>query len=76
MESVSILISAHFFTFILLGLVGALGLFLIFRGQKSYWILFYLLLWFPLENLVLRYAPIKYYSYIKYLPEILLRENT
>ena len=72
MEAISIFISAHFLSLVLLGLVGVLGLFLIYRGQKSYWILLYLLLWFPLENLVLRYTPIRYYSYVKYLPEILL----
>ncbi|MBI5728851.1 MAG: O-antigen ligase family protein [Candidatus Magasanikbacteria bacterium] len=31
-----------------------------------------MLIWFPLENLILRYTPIEYYAPVKYFPEVLI----
>lgn len=56
----------------LLSLVFLLGFLFIFYIQKSQWIMYLLLIWFPLESLVLMYTPIEYFAYVKYLPEIIL----
>lgn len=45
---------------------------LLFRAKKSEWIIYFLLVWFPFESLVLMYTPIDVYVYVKYIPEILL----
>ncbi len=56
----------------LLGLVFILGFVLIFSMKKSQWIIYALLVWFPLESLILMYTPIEYFAYMKYVPEIVL----
>lgn len=64
--------STNYFTLFLLGVVLALGLILIFSLERSYYIIYVLIIWFPLENLILRYTPIEYYAPVKYFPEILI----
>lgn len=44
----------------------------LFTIKKSHWLVYFLLVWLPLENFILHYASIDAYSYIKYLPEILI----
>jgi len=56
----------------LLGLIFVLALVFIFQIKKSHWIIYALLVWFPLENLILLYTPVNYYAYVKYFPELLL----
>lgn len=56
----------------LLAIVATLALLFLFKVNKGYYILFFLLAWFPLENLILRYTPLDYYAVVKYSPEVLL----
>lgn len=63
---------ANIWLLFLVGVAFILTLILVFRLQKTEWVIYFLLIWFPLESLVLRYTPIKYYSYIKYIPELVL----
>ncbi|MBI4992638.1 MAG: O-antigen ligase family protein [Candidatus Magasanikbacteria bacterium] len=56
----------------LLILVFVFSFLLLFAMKKPYWLIYFLLVWLPLENLILRYAPIWAYGYIKYLPEVLI----
>ena len=44
----------------------------LFVIQRSEYVLYFLLVWFPVETVVLKYAPIEYYSVLKYLPEVLI----
>lgn len=72
MSDIFVYISANYFTLFLLGVMVALGLVLIFSLEKSYYLIYVLLIWFPLENLILRYTPIEYYAPVKYFPEVLI----
>lgn len=72
MSDLFIYLPSHFFTLVLLGLVFITGLFFLFEIKKSQYIIYLLLVWLPLESVILRYTPIDYYSYVKYFPEILL----
>jgi hypothetical protein len=65
-------VPAASFTLVLLGFLLVLGLMTIFSLQKTEFILYALLIWFPLETVVLRYSPSEYYAVIKYLPEVLI----
>lgn len=49
-----------------------MAILLFFKINRSYYLLFFLLVWFPLENLILLHAPIGYYAFVKYFPEVLL----
>ncbi|MBI4427152.1 MAG: O-antigen ligase family protein [Candidatus Magasanikbacteria bacterium] len=40
--------------------------------KKPHWLIYFLLIWLPLENIILRYAPTGVYGYIKYFPEVLI----
>ena len=72
MSDIFAYISANYFTLFLLGAAAALGLVLIFFLEKSYYLIYVLLIWFPLENLILRFTPLEYYAPVKYFPEILI----
>lgn len=72
MSDILVYISANYFTLFLLASVSALGLVLIFSLEKSHYLIYALIVWFPLENFFLRYAPVEYYAPVKYLPEILI----
>jgi len=63
---------ANIWGWFLLLLIFILGLIALFKIKKTEYIIYGLLIWLPLESLVLRYTPIDYYSYVKYLPEVLL----
>lgn len=52
-------------------LVFLLSFSFLFAIKKPHWLIYFLLVWLPLENLILRYAPMGAYEYIKYLPEVL-----
>lgn len=58
--------------YFLIGLLAILSLVFLFAINKTHFIIYFLLLWFPLESLVLNYVPILYYSYVKYIPEVIL----
>lgn len=45
---------------------------MLFKIQKTSYIIFFLLAWLPLETFVLLHTPIDYYAYVKYIPEVLL----
>lgn len=72
MSDILVYLSLNYFTLFLLGLSVALGLILVFSLGKSHYLIYILLIWFPLENLILRYTPIDYYAPVKYFPEILI----
>lgn len=72
MNSLWIFISAHLIPLILLFAFVFASLYILFTTNKSQWIIYFLLIWFPLESVLLRYTPIEYYSWVKYLPEALL----
>ncbi len=56
----------------LLGLFGITSYFFLDHYKKTQWILYALLVWLPLESVVLMHAPPEYYTYIKYVPEMIL----
>ena len=72
LESLLLSLPSNPLGLMLLLLVFVLGLTLLFRIQKSHWIIYGLLVWFPLESLILLYTPIEYYAYAKYTPEIIM----
>lgn len=72
MSDIFTYITTHWFTLLLIVSVFLLGLKFIFASKKSYLIIYGLLIWFPLETLILRYAPVDYYALLKYLPEVVL----
>lgn len=72
MHDISIYIATHAFTLALLALAYGLGMFFLFFAGRSYFIIIALLIWFPFETLILRYTPIEYYAFAKYIPEIIL----
>lgn len=53
-----------------LSLVAALVL--LWQLNKAHYIIYFLLIWFPFESLLLRFVPIEFVGYAKYLPEVLL----
>ncbi|MFA6427562.1 MAG: O-antigen ligase family protein [Candidatus Magasanikbacteria bacterium] len=71
-ETALVYLPNNFIGLTLLGLAFILGLTLIFYVKKSEWIIYLLLVWFPFESLVLMYTPIRYFSYVKYIPEIIM----
>lgn len=72
MSAFFLYVTTNLFTLSLLGLALVLALFVIFAIEKSQWILYFFLIWFPLENVILRWLPIEYYAPVKYLPEVLI----
>jgi len=72
MNDLLIFVSTHLSSLFLLTVIVLATLYLLFATNKSRWIIFFLLIWFPLESVLLRYTPIDYYSWVKYLPEGLL----
>lgn len=62
----------NFLSLFLFGILFVLVLLFLFLIRRSEYILYFLLLWFPLETVVLKYAPLEYYSLLKYFPELLL----
>lgn len=63
---------ANFSTLFLFGVLFIVALIFLFVIRRTEYILYFLLVWFPLESVVLKYTPIEYYSLLKYLPEVLL----
>lgn len=72
MSDIFAYIFTNYFTLFLLASALALGLILIFSLEKSHYLIYALIVWFPLENLFLRYTPVEYYAPVKYFPEILI----
>lgn len=60
------------FTLILLMAVLVLTLLTIFSLHKTEYLIYSLLIWFPVETLFLRYVPPDYYVLVKYFPEVLI----
>ncbi len=65
-------LSANSLTLFLFGSLFVAILFLVFTLKRTEYIIYFLLIWFPLEAVVLKYTPVDYYSMVKYLPEVLL----
>lgn len=59
-------------SYLLLGLVFISSLLFLFAINKTQYIIYFLLLWFPFESLILNYTPIAYFVYVKYAPEAIL----
>lgn len=59
-------------TVILLGLALIFALLFIFSLHKTEYLLYALLVWFPIETIVLRWTPPDYYVLVKYFPEVLI----
>lgn len=72
MSDIAVFLTNNWFTLFLLGLVFVTALFFVFTAQKSQYIIYALLVWFPLETLILRYTPLEYHPAVKYFPEFLL----
>jgi hypothetical protein len=72
MHQLIIYFSTSSFTILLLGLALFCWLLIVFSAQRTEYLLYALIIWFPLETLVLRYTPIDYYAAVKYLPEVLI----
>src|SRR3989339_149659 len=62
----------NFIGLFLLCCIFVLGFLFTFTIRKSEWIIYGLLVWFPLESLVLMYTPIDYFAYVKYIPEVIM----
>jgi len=62
----------NFIGLFLLLVIFVLTFLLIFKLNKSEWIIYTLLVWFPLESLILMYTPIEFFAYVKYIPEIIM----
>ncbi|MBT3816758.1 MAG: hypothetical protein HOE80_02835 [Candidatus Magasanikbacteria bacterium] len=76
MQSLLAYLPTNIIMLTLLGLVFILGLLFLFSIKKTQWIIYGLIIWFPFESLILRYTPLDYYAYVKYLPEIILYSLT
>lgn len=63
---------ASTFTLFLFGLALIFILLTIFSLNKTEYVLYALLIWFPLETFILRYTAPEYYGFVKYLPEVLI----
>jgi len=61
-----------FLPYLLAFLAAVLGLILLWQLNKSHYLIYFLLIWYPFESLLLRFVPIEFASYAKYLPEVLL----
>ena len=72
MDTILAYIWPSYLSLFFLIIIFLLGLWLVFRLEKSELFLYLLLIWFPLESLILRYTPIDYFVYVKYIPELLL----
>jgi len=72
MNNLLLFISTNFVPLVLIGIIFLAALYLLFATKRSQWIVYLLLVWFPLESVVLRYTPINYFSLVKYFPEVLL----
>lgn len=71
-EWLSFYFSSSVVTYLFIFIAGLAGFMLLFSLKKTEWIIYALLIWFPLESLILMHAPLEMYAYIKYTPEILL----
>jgi O-antigen ligase len=72
MEILFAFLPINILSFCLIAIIGILGLIFLFQIKNTQWVIYFLLIWFPFESLVLRYTPIDYYAYVKYFPEVLL----
>ena len=52
--------------------IAVYTLYWLVKQEKTQYLIYALLVWFPLESLILLYTPTRYYSYVKYFPEILI----
>lgn len=57
---------------LLLGLVFFMFFLLLFQTKKERYLLFFFLIWFPLEPLILKYTPISLFPFFKYGAEAVL----
>ncbi len=71
MSAVYSFIATNFLTLFLAAAVLSSGLLLLARTKKTHWLLYFLIVFLPLETIVFRYFP-TYYAAVKYLPEALL----
>ncbi|MFA7244997.1 MAG: O-antigen ligase family protein [Candidatus Magasanikbacteria bacterium] len=72
LDTILLYLPNNFFGLFLLVLIFVLAFLLLFRLKKSEWIIYLLLIWFPLESLILMYTPLDYYAQVKYIPEIIM----
>ncbi len=72
MQAFLLYVSLHFFSLFLFFVAFVLALWLIFVHHKSHWLIYALIIWFPLEVTILKWLPIDYYPIGKYFPEILM----
>jgi len=72
MQSILPFLSANIFVYFLAFLALVLGLVLLWQLKKAHYIIYFLLIWYPFESLLLRFVPTEYVVYAKYLPEVLL----
>ncbi|MDD2656393.1 MAG: hypothetical protein PHQ18_02375, partial [Patescibacteria group bacterium] len=72
LDTILLYLPNNFFGLFLLVLIFVLAFLLLFRLKKSEWIIYFLLIWFPLESLILMYTPLDYYAQVKYIPEIIM----
>ena len=72
METIIASLPANFLTLLLFGVLFVVALVFLFVIRRTEYILYFLLVWFPLETVLLKYAPVEYYSILKYLPEVLI----
>lgn len=72
MSDLIIYVSTHLITLFLLSAIAAAGLWFLYSIDKSHYILYGFLVWFPFETVVIRFVPPETYSVVKYAPEIFL----
>jgi len=71
-DNIFLYLPNNFVAIFLLVIIFVLAFLFVFRMKKSEWIIYLLLIWFPLESLVLRYTPIDYFGLVKYIPEVIM----
>lgn len=71
-DSLINLLSVNFFPLAMFSAILFLFFLLIFSTQKSHYIIYGLLLWYPLENFIFNYVPIDLFVFFKYFPELIL----
>lgn len=72
MQSILPFISANIFVYFLTFLAFFLALVLLWQLKKAHYLIYFLLIWYPFESLLLRFVPVEFLAYAKYLPEVLL----
>lgn len=65
-------ISSNFIPLILSGIIFVILLWWIIKIRKVEYIIYFFMIWFPIESLVINYTPIEWYPFLKYFPEVVL----